>query len=57
LADGLAPTSFQPLLLDYAKAYDFPEGIIYKEAGENEANKDLIQSTIMAFFISLLLAF
>jgi multidrug efflux pump subunit AcrB len=57
LKEGLAPTSFQPLLLEYAKKYDFPEGIVYKEAWENEANKDLIQSTIMAFFVSLLLAF
>lgn len=51
------PTSFQPLLWAFAKSYIFPEWISYKEAGENQENKDLIQSTIMAFFVSLLLAF
>ncbi len=57
LESGLAPTAFQPKLVEFAKNYDFPDGVTYKEAWENEANKDLIQSTIMAFFVSLLLAF
>ncbi len=57
LDDWLTPTAFQPKLVEFAKNYDFPEWTTYKEAGENEANKDLIQSTIMAFFISLFLAF
>lgn len=57
LQDWLAPTTFQPKLVEFAKNYEFPEWVMYKEAWENEANKDLIQSTVMAFFVSLLLAF
>jgi multidrug efflux pump subunit AcrB len=57
LVAGAKPTDYQPKLSAFAKDYDFPDGISYKEWWENEANKDLIQSTIMAFFVSLLLAF
>ena len=57
LESWLTPTSFQPKLVEFAKKYQFPSWISYKQAWENEANKDLIQSTIMAFFVSLFLAF
>lgn len=57
LESWLTPTAFQPKLVEFAKNYEFPDWISYKEAWENEANKELIQSTVMAFFVSLLLAF
>ena len=57
LESWLTPTSFQPKLVEFANKYQFPSWISFKQAWENEANKDLIQSTIMAFFVSLFLAF
>jgi multidrug efflux pump subunit AcrB len=57
LQTWLTPTSFQPKLVEFANKYQFPSWISYKQAWENEANKDLIQSTIAAFFVSLFLAF
>ena len=57
LESWLTPTSFQPKLVEFADKYQFPSWISFKQAWENEANKDLIQSTIMAFFVSLFLAF
>lgn len=57
LESGLAPTAFQPQLIAYADKYDFPSGISYKASGENQENADLIQATIMAFFVALFLAF
>jgi hydrophobic/amphiphilic exporter-1 (mainly G- bacteria), HAE1 family len=57
LESGLTPTSFQPKLVEFANKYQFPSWISFKQAWENEANKDLIQSTIAAFFVSLFLAF
>lgn len=57
LESGLTPTAVQPKLVDFATKYTFPTGITYKQAGENEANKELIQATMIAFVIALILAF
>jgi len=57
LESGIRPTSVQPLLLQFADSYEFPDGISYQSSWENAKNADLISAAITAFFIALSLAF
>lgn len=54
---GIVPTSIQPKLIAFAEAYNYPDGVSFKNGGENEENKELIVSTIQSFFIALFLIF
>lgn len=51
------PLGVQWKLIDYAKGYNFPEGVTYKKSWENIENQDLIKSVIFSFFIALFLIF
>lgn len=53
----LKPTDFQPKLEEFARTYQFPNGITFKAWGENEANAELIQATMIAFIIAIFLTF
>jgi len=57
LETWVLPTSVQPLLIDFAESYNFPEGISYTAWWENQENAELIQSTLQSFFIALFLIF
>ncbi len=57
LDQWLAPTAYQPKLIEFANNYQFPAGISYTAWGENEANADLIQAAGIAFVVSLFMAF
>lgn len=57
LEKWVVPTSVQPKISEFAKKYNFPEGVSYIEWWENAENADLIISTIQAFFIALFLIF
>lgn len=57
LEQWIPATALQPLIISYAETYPFPEGISFKAGWENEANSDLIQATMMAFFIAIFLTF
>jgi len=51
------PTDIQPLFVNFAEQYNFPEGISYSAGWENAENQDLIVSTFKSLFISLFLIF
>ena len=51
------PTSVQPKLIEFAKDYNYPDGINYIAGWENEENAELIQSTLKSFVIALFLIF
>ena len=53
----ILPTEVQPEVEEFAKNYNYPEGIIYKTWWENEENAELIKSTIKSFFIAMFLIF
>lgn len=57
LENGVLPSSVQPLLVNYAQDYNYPEWISFESWWENSENMDLIISTIMSFFIALFLIF
>lgn len=57
LEQWLQPTNFQPKLEEFAKKYDYPDGISYKSGWENEANADLIQWAVIAFVVALFMTF
>ncbi|MCP4523871.1 MAG: efflux RND transporter permease subunit, partial [Candidatus Gracilibacteria bacterium] len=54
---GYLPTDIQPLFLDFAEDYSYPEGISFLAGGENEENSDLIISTFKSLFIAIFLIF
>ncbi len=57
LDEWLTPTAYQPKLIEFASNYQFPAGVSYTAWGENEANADLIQAAVIAFIVSLFMAF
>lgn len=57
LQEGTLPSEIQPLLIDFAEQYNYPEGISYSAGWENEENAELIQSTLQSFFIAIFLIF
>jgi multidrug efflux pump subunit AcrB len=57
LVDGVVQSDVQPKLLEFAQSYQFPVGISYSAWWEAEENADLIQGTLVAFFIALFLIF
>lgn len=57
LEDGVVGSTIQPKLEEFAENYNFPEGTGYKAWGEAEENADLIQATLIAFFIALFIIF
>jgi len=57
LEQGIPSTALQPMLVSYAEGYPFPEWISFKSGWENQENSDLIQATMIAFFIAIFLTF
>lgn len=57
LTDSSQTTSVQTSLQEYAKKYDFPKGVTYKNGWENEENADLINSVITGVFVAFFLIF
>jgi multidrug efflux pump subunit AcrB len=57
LQEGVLPSEIQPLLIEFAEKYNYPEGISYSAGGENEENAELIQSTLQSFLIAIFLIF
>lgn len=57
LQEGVLPSEIQPLLIDFAKSYNYPEWISYSAGWENEENAELIQSTLQSFLIAIFLIF
>lgn len=55
--DGITPDGIQSQLVEYANSYDFPAGITRQAWWETAENADLIQATVVAFFVALLLIF
>ncbi len=51
------PSAVQPQLIEFAKAYNYPEWISYTAWGENEENAALITATLQSFLIALFLIF
>ncbi len=51
------PTDVQPTLDDFAKNYNYPDGISFLKSWEWEENKELIVWTIKALIISIFLIF
>jgi multidrug efflux pump subunit AcrB len=51
------PSDIQPKLIEFAKNYNYPEGISYAAGWENEENMDLIISTMKSLLIALFLIF
>ena len=51
------PWPIQTKFEEFAEKYHYPEGISFLKWWENEENKALIQSTLVSFFISILLIF
>lgn len=57
LEPGTLPSTIQPLLIEYAENYNYPEWVSYSAGWENEENAELIQATLQSFFIALFLIF
>lgn len=57
LVDWIVQSDVQPKLLEFAQSYKFPSGISFSAGWEAEENADLIQWTLVAFFIALFLIF
>ncbi len=53
----LLPTDIQPKLDEFAKNYDYPQGISFIKSWEGEENKELIISTFKSLFIAMFLIF
>ena len=51
------PSDIQPLLLDFAAQYSYPQGISFSAGGENEENAELIAATLQSFGIAIFLIF
>ncbi|WP_213348273.1 efflux RND transporter permease subunit [Candidatus Vampirococcus lugosii] len=47
----------QSKFVEFAKNYNYPDGIYFQEAGEGQENKELIVATIISFIIALLIIF
>jgi len=54
---GYLPTDIQPKLDEFAKNYNYPNGISFLKSWEAQDNMDLIISTIKSLFISIFLIF
>lgn len=50
-------SQIQSQLDAYAASYRFPDGISYKQSGENQENADLINAMFMAFLIAIFAIF
>lgn len=50
-------SQIQSQLDAYAASYQFPDGVTYKQSGENQENADLINAMIMAFMIAIFAIF
>ncbi|MCD5375456.1 efflux RND transporter permease subunit [Candidatus Gracilibacteria bacterium] len=57
LEEGTLPSEIQPLLIEFAEGYNYPDGVAYSAGGENEENAELIQSTLQSFLIAIFLIF
>jgi multidrug efflux pump subunit AcrB len=55
--EGITPTVVQTAVDELMRTYKLPTGIRYEQGGENQENADLIQTTVTAFIVSLLLIF
>ncbi|MDD2907242.1 MAG: efflux RND transporter permease subunit [Candidatus Gracilibacteria bacterium] len=54
---GILPSELQPKVDEYAKNYNYPDGVFFEKGGENQENSDLIISTFKSLFIALFLIF
>ncbi|AHB41750.1 hypothetical protein P148_SR1C00001G0964 [candidate division SR1 bacterium RAAC1_SR1_1] len=54
---GYTSNQIQSQLDTYASSYIFPDGITYKQSGENQENADLINAMLMAFLIAIFAIF
>lgn len=57
LEEWIVASSIQPRLIAFAESYEFPLGTSYKAWWEAEENKELIVSTLTAFWVALFLIF
>ena len=48
---------FQQQLLAFARSYDFPDGLSYRESGESAENAELIQAVAIGFVIAVVMIF
>ncbi|MDD3302890.1 MAG: efflux RND transporter permease subunit [Candidatus Gracilibacteria bacterium] len=57
LEKGVDTVGTQTKFEDYAKTFEFPNGISYMKGGENEENKELIVAVLSSFFLAIMVIF